>query len=501
MKNGVRGWIAAARRRLGPGILALGITAGVLASLGGLSLADRALAGPASAPADPTAIATALEDAFSQVAEKTLPAVVTITSERVVAGSGLNWQGPQLRNFFDDFFGPFRREAPQQEYRQRGLGSGFIVSPDGTILTSNHVVQDAENIRVRLPDDREFEAEVVGTDPKTDVAVLRVKADGSLPALTLGNSDDVRVGQWVLALGNPFAVGLRGTVTSGIISAKGRSRIGLADYEDFIQTDAAINPGNSGGPLVNLRGEVVGINTAIASRSGGYQGVGFAIPINMVRRVQESILTEGRVVRGWLGVYIGELTESLRQAFGADVKGGALVQDVMKDSPAERAGVKEGDIIVEIDGRPVQDGNELRMRIADTHPGTRVALTVLRDNERRTIEVTLEELEAEPVAAATSANPTRELGFEVDNLTGEVRNELALAPGVEGVVVTNVTNGSPAADEGLRPGDVILQVARRPVANAAAFRAAVQDLKPGDVLLLTVMTEASRRFVALRIPG
>ena len=452
---------------------------------------------------DPVTVANALSDAFSQVADRVLPAVVTITSEKTVStGPFADSRGQGFPGFFDNFFGPLRRGAPQ-EYRQRALGSGFIVSADGTILTANHVVQGAEKVLVRLPDDRELTAEVVGTDPKTDVAVLRVKSDTPLPVVPLGDSDGLRVGEWVVALGNPFGEGLRGTVTAGIVSAKGRSRIGLTDYEDFIQTDAAINPGNSGGPLVNLRGEVIGVNTAIASRTGGYQGVGFAVPINLVKQIKESLLTEGHVVRGWLGVYIGDLSQSLRDAFQMSEKGGALVQQVVKDGPAEKAGLQDGDILLEIDGTPLADGRDLRFRIAEMRPGSRVELRVLRDGERHTMHAELGELpsdKAEAEGAPEVERPTERLGFTIEDLTRDMRRELQLDVDVEGVIVTQVESGSEAEDEGMRLGDVIVELGRRPVTDVDQFRTAVRKIGTGEVVLLTVLTDGNRHFVALRMP-
>jgi serine protease Do len=480
------------------GALALLIAIGIWSP--GAWLADTA---PRATPGDPAAVATAIDlgNAFASVAEEAQPAVVTITSERVVATAfAPEVQAP--RGFFDDFFRRFQPNPSPREYRQRGLGSGFIISSDGIVLTCNHVVQDAQEVKVILPDESEFEAEVVGTDPKTDVAVLRVKADRPLPSLRLGDSDAMRVGEWVLAMGNPFSEGLRGSVTAGIVSAKGRSRMGLTDYEDFLQTDAAINPGNSGGPLVNLKGEVVGINSAIAGRSGGSQGVGFAIPINLAKRVEESILSDGRVVRGWLGIYLGELTPELRDAFKIGGDSGVLVQQVMPDSPAEKAGFKDGDVILELNGRPVQDMRDLRFRIAEMRPGTEVALTFLRDGERRSATAVLEELpsENEPVAQGESQSTLDKLGFAVSDLNAEWRGELQLNEDAAGVVVTDVQRASPAADEGLQPGDVIIEVGREPIRSAAGFLRAVREVPVGEVVLLTVVTDTTRRFVAIRMP-
>lgn len=438
-----------------------------------------------------------LGDAFSDVAESSLPAVVMITSERVVS---LRDQTP-----FDEFFNFFgNRGGIPQEFRQRGLGSGFIVDTNGTILTSSHVVYQTESIQVMLSDNRQFDAEIVGTDPETDVAVLRIKAQG-LPVLPLGDSDAMRIGQWVLALGNPFGVALQGTVTAGIISAKGRSRIGIADYEDFIQTDAAINPGNSGGPLINLAGEVIGINTAIATRTGGYQGVGFAIPSNLVRHVMNSLLTEGHVTRGWLGVYIQDLTDELRAAMKTQIQGGVLVSEVMKDSPAEHAGLKAGDVLVEMDGVALHDVNDLRMRIADTRPGTTIRFTVVRDDQEQTFDVRVAEREETQASAGQQgqgpgAGTLDNLGFTGETLNDEYIAELNLERGTKGVVITEVEPDSPADRAGLQQGNVIVEANRRPVENVSQLRAAVSDLGPGDTLLLYIITDSARRFVAIPIP-
>jgi serine protease Do len=475
--------------------LLLGSGASWFAGRGTLGFSD-ALA--QSRAADPMATANALGEAFSEIAERTLPGVVTITSERTVSMEN-RFRGTPFDGFFD-FFGRNRGGSQPRQFRQRGLGSGFIVSPDGIILTSSHVVHEAENIRVRTQDDRVFDAEVVGTDPETDVAVLRIQADGPLPSVALGNSDELRVGEWVLALGNPFGMPLQGTVTAGIVSAKGRSRIGLANYEDFIQTDAAINPGNSGGPLVSLRGSVVGINTAIASRTGGYQGVGFAIPIDLARRVMRSILDEGRVVRGWLGVYIQDLDEALREAVGSDVRGGALVSEVMEDGPAEQAGIEAGDLIYEIDGRPLRNVDDLRLRVAETSPNTALTFSVLRDGKQKKIDVEIGERETSEAFAQTEDQELEDLGFQIEELNEQWLNQLELDSRTKGVIVTDVERDSPAARAGLRPGSIIIEANRRPVSGLRDLQRILADLEPGDTLLLYVITESARRFVAIPVP-
>jgi serine protease Do len=449
-------------------------------------------------------VATALSDAFAQVADQSLPAVVTITSERVVTvDSGMMGNSP-FPDFFEHFM-PSPRNNEPREFRQNALGSGVIVRENGIVLTANHVVEDAENIKVILPDQREFDAEVVGTDPETDLAVLKVDADGSLPVIVMGSSANNRVGDWVLALGNPFGQGLAGSVTAGIISAKGRSDIGLTRYEDFIQTDAAINPGNSGGPLVNLHGELIGINTAIATRSGGYQGVGFAIPVDLVAMVMDNILTEGRVVRGWLGVYIRDLDSSLREAFAMDRKevGGVLIDQVVDGSPADDAGLKDGDIILSMEGKSIADGNDLRFRTASFRPGSKIDVKVLREGKHKTIEVELGELESTAVAT-NDVEPEEDLlaglGLELSDLTDEIRGELRLASDIDGVVVMSVENYSVAAEAGLRLGDVIIKAARHNVDDLGELMEIVEETPSGEILLLKVITNATRRFVAVRMP-
>ncbi len=483
--------LVAAGMALGAGLFAAG--------QGALPLAPAAQAAP---PSDPLEVATALSSAFGQVAQQVLPAVVTITSERVVRTAGTRMRSP-FPDFFERFMTPFN-QGPQ-EFRQQGLGSGVIVRADGIILTANHVVENAENVMILMSDDRELEAEVVGTDPATDLAVLRVKAGGDLPYARLTDGRP-SVGEWVVALGNPFGQGLRGTVTAGIISALGRSNIGLTSYEDFIQTDAAINPGNSGGPLVNLRGEVVGINTAIASRTGGYQGVGFAIPVDLVKPIMQSILDRGRVERGWLGVMIRDLDRSLREAFGMDPegRGGILIQEVTEGSPAEKAGLKEGDVLLRLNGDVLEKVQDLRFRVAAMAPGTKVDFTVLRDGREQKITVELGEMESDQGVAGMTPGQTDDalvaLGFDITGLDEEVRRELDLDRSATGVVVTEVTRLSPADEAGLRVGDLIVSASRRNISRPSDLRRVVADLQPGDVLLLRVVNQSRGRFVAIRVP-
>jgi serine protease Do len=432
-----------------------------------------------------------ISKAFKQVARDVTPAVVNIQSTRQI-------QAPQLRQRMPFFFGPSPRNPQmmpeeQQSFEQRSEGSGVIVDPEGYILTNSHVVSGASEVDVRLSDDRSFLAEVVGVDEKTDLAVLMINAS-DLPVAQLGNSDAMDIGDWVLAIGNPF--GLDATVTAGIVSAKGRSRVGLADYEDFIQTDAAINPGNSGGPLVNLNGEVIGINTAILSRSGGFAGIGFAIPVNMAKNIMNSIISEGKVTRGWLGVVIQDLTTDLAESFGYDSREGVLVSDVMEGGPASAAGFQSGDIIISYDGRKVRDTNELRFMVAETAPGEKVPVEVFREGDNKKLRVEVEELKSE-VVANNGTSSSQDLGLTVQGLTPEMRQQLN-APNVSGVVIADIESGSAAAHANLIVGDIIVSVNGKEVSNINEFN---QQVRRGDLqkgLRMQVITEGSRRFVLVK---
>ena len=373
----------------------------------------------------------------------------------------------------------------------------------GILLTNNHVVEGADKITVHLSDGRDLPGKVLGTDPKTDVAVVEVEpGDHELPSVKLGDSDKLRVGEWVLAIGSPFGEEFEHTVTAGIISAKGRSNVGLADYEDFLQTDAAINPGNSGGPLVNLRGEVIGINSAIASRTGGYQGIGFAIPTNMAQRIMQALIEHGKVVRAWLGITIQEVTPDL--AKGLDLSGseGILVSDVVKDGPADRAGLQASDVILKMDGQPTGSRSQFRNRVASKQPGEHVQLEILRDGKRRTFDVKLEEMTDERVAAAAGRSASsQDLGLEVANLTPTLAQQYGLERGTRGVVVTGVQPGSIADDAGLRPGDVVRSVNRRSVESIGDFDSAVGAVPRDHPVVLQVRRNRGSFFVTLQRPS
>jgi serine protease Do len=436
---------------------------------------------PAFAFAGPEAGAVTVAD----IAERVTPSVVSIASEREVEAPA---------NPFPFFFGP--EMAPGGPRKQQGLGSGVIISEDGIVVTNHHVIEDATQIKVKGSDDREYEAQVVGSDKKSDLAVLRLKGDlTGLRALPLGDSSNLRLGDIVLAVGNPFGVGQ--TVTMGIVSAKGRANVGIVDYEDFIQTDAAINPGNSGGALVNMRGELVGINTAILSRSGGYQGIGFAIPTNMARPITDSLLAQGRVVRGFLGIGIQDLDADLASAFKLSDAHGVLVTEVQSTGAAAKAGLKARDVILKVDGELVPSTGKLRNLIAGKGANVSVTLSVIRDGKPLDVTVMLSELPEQALQAskgAAAANPT--LGMKLAPLDARARQQLRVEEDAPGkVVVVAVQPGSPADSAGLRPGDILLEVDSKPVADVAQVQAAAKSAKP---LLFGVRRGAANRFIVVR---
>jgi serine protease Do len=468
--------------------------------------AAAAACGPAAGDASSVEALRRMGKAFTSIADSSLPAVVGVKAEsRPVEYSRpgqRQWPfGDPFDRFDDDFFDHFfrrqpRRRQPGRGYHQIAQGSGFIISADGYVLTNNHLVGDADKVMVKLADDRDFEAKVIGTDPQSDVAVIKIDGE-AFPSLKLADSARLEVGEWVLAIGNPF--GLSQTVTAGIVSAKGRSNVGLADFEDFIQTDAAINPGNSGGPLLNLDGEVVGINTAIVSRSGGNMGIGFAIPINMARNIFEQLIEAGTVERGFLGVVIQDLTGELAKSFGLpeDTRG-VLVPEVMEDSAAEEAGLKRNDIIVELNGEPVEKADVLRNSVAMQKPGTEVDVVVLREGRRKTFTVKLGRRPGQ--AAAVAENELLDkLGFGVQDLTDELAGRLGYGD-LTGVVVSSVEMDSPADRAGLSAGTLIMEVNRRPVDGVEQFHDAIGRAAEGGSILLLVRDRNYTRFVVLTVP-
>lgn len=448
-------------------------------------------------PAKTNVNGATLITSFAPIVKQAQPAVVSIAATKVVKANngdeGLSplFDDPALRQFFG-------QRAPQgkpREQREQGLGSGVIVAADGYILTNNHVIDGASDIKVYTSDKRELKARIIGADPNTDVAVIKVEAQ-NLPTLPFADSSEVQVGDIALAIGNPFGVGQ--TVTMGIISATGRGNLGIEDYEDFIQTDAAINPGNSGGALINATGELIGINTAILSRAGGNQGVGFAVPANLARTVMNQLLKNGKVVRGYMGVMIQPVTQELAQAFNLPNTNGALVGEVTPNGPAAKAGLAQGDVITEVNGVRVDDNRELRLKISQLAPGSAVKLKVLRDGNPRDVNVALGEL---PSAKETAANNDKSesnspYGLSVEALTPQIARQLKLSVNVSGVVVTDVQDGSRADDAGLRQGDVIQQVSRQPVANVSDFERAMKQTAGKPVVLL-VNRNGHTNFVVL----
>ncbi|OYT70939.1 MAG: hypothetical protein CFK52_09490 [Chloracidobacterium sp. CP2_5A] len=454
--------------------------AALLGGVGG-SVVARFLSPPAPPPPPLSARASeALPAAgFSAVVKSTLPAVVNISTTRATRGQvDAGFDLP----FFPDIFGPAPRRQPVNS-----LGSGVIVSADGYILTNHHVIDGANDIKATLADGRRLKARLVGTDPKTDIAVLKVD-EANLPAIPLGDSSQVEVGDFALAIGNPFDLGQ--TVTFGIVSAIGRGNLGIEAYEDFIQTDAAINPGNSGGALVNLQGKLIGINTAILSRGAqGNQGIGFAVPANMARMVMEQLIKNGRVVRGYLGVTLQDLNEALAKQFGVAGNQGVVITDVLPDSPAAKGGLQPGDVILELNGKPVRDLRSLRLTVAQTPPGATVKLRVLRDKAARDISAKLDELpDDQPLAAnrdqseappASSPAGSALPGVAVGELSPALRSRLNLS---SGVIVRGIQPNSAAAEAGLQRDDIILQVNQQPVLSPAGFDAAIRQSR-GEALL------------------
>ena len=438
----------------------------------------------------------ALSRAISNVAAEARPAVVSIYTTRVVK---LRTPGTlELPPMFEEFFGrklPREMMPQQREFRRRGLGSGFIIDAEkGYILTNNHVIDGADDIRVRLSDKQEVAGKVIGADEKTDLAVLQIDAK-DLHALPLGDSDGLEVGEFVVAIGCPF--GLRETVSCGIVSATGRSGLGIEDYEDFIQTDAAINVGNSGGPLLNVDGEVVGVNTAIFSRTGGSVGVGFAIPVNMARDVIAQLVETGKVTRGFLGVMIQDLTPDLAKKLDVKEAEGVVVSQVNAGTPAADAGIEPGDVIVEYGGDSVAGVAKLRAKVAATRPGSEAEIVVVRGGQRKTLTVKVAELTESALAAVRGGGSAESLGLSVQDLTPDIARNLGIRA-AGGVAVTAVDEAGPAAAEGIQAGDVILEVNRRPVRNVHEFQAALAKADPKDGVLLLLANRSGNRFVVVR---
>jgi serine protease Do len=434
--------------------------------------------------------------AFSEIASVISPTVVNISTTKVMKRE-IN---PLTDDPFFDLLNPFHNFKMPKKWKEQSLGSGVIVSPDGYIITNNHVVEQADEIRVTLVDKRSFKARIIGADTKTDIAVVKIDAD-NLRAAQWGDSDKLLVGEFVLAIGNPY--GLSHTVTMGIISAVGRANVGIADYEDFIQTDAAINPGNSGGPLVNIKGELIGINTAIFSRSGGYQGIGFAVPSNMARLVLGQLVQKGKVIRGWLGVTIQELTPDLSGKFGLKNEKGALVGDVAKGSPAEKAGIRRGDIILEFNGRKVTDVGTLRNMVAQSKVGSELELRILRGSREYVLKVVIVELPKDVIEAAPGDAP-EESGFEglsgltVMDLSREIARQLGLGKDEKGVVVVRVETAGQAEEAGIRKGDVIQEIDRKRIESLGDYNRVISGIRQGDAVLLFVNRGGKKFYLTIK---
>jgi len=431
---------------------------------------------------------------FADLADQASHSVVNISTTRVIKGHPLvPFSGPNspFKDFFgDDFFRHFFGDTPKGEMKTHALGSGFIINEDGLIITNNHVIEKATEIKVKLDNGKEYNAQVIGRDPRTDLALVKVKPDIAFPKPAhLGDSDAIRVGDWVMAVGNPF--GLGHTVTTGIIGAKERI-IGAGPYDDFLQTDAAINPGNSGGPLFNMKGEVIGINTAIVAQG---QGIGFAIPVNMAKDLLPQ-LKSGKIIRGWLGVMIQDITPELAKSFGLTAPKGVLISDVLEDSPAKKAGLKRGDIVKHFNGKKAEAAHTLSRFVAATPPKTKVMIEIIRDRKEKKIELTIGTMPQEEQLAM--AGDTTTWGLAVQDLTSELAQRLGLNPGERGVIISSVEPGSPAQEAGLRPGDMVKEVNRQVIQDLRGYNQILAKVKKSEGLLLLVKRHRATSYVFLR---
>jgi serine protease Do len=429
---------------------------------------------------------------FADLAEKLKPCVVNISTTKTVRGGRLRspfGQGtPFDRDFGDDFFERFFGDVPQREFKQRSLGSGFIISPDGYIFTNNHVVEQADKIIVKLSDGKEYEAKVIGKDAKTDIALIKIKPADNLPVAETGDSDKLRVGDWVMAIGNPF--GLEQTVTAGIVSAKGRV-IGAGPYDNFIQTDASINPGNSGGPLFNMDGKVIGINTAIVAHG---QGIGFAIPISMAKTILPDLKSTGKVTRGWLGVSVQDITEDIAKSMKLKDRTGALIADVFKGDPAEKAGMKSGDVVIEINGKKIKDTHELLIVIAGFRVGESVTIKAIRDGQEKSFNITVAERKDQPEIASRQNGQAH--GMAVQEITPEIAKHLGLSV-KKGVIVVDVQEGSTAEEVGIQPQDIILQINKNKIESMKDYISEIRKAGEKGGILLLIKRGRSTFFVPL----
>jgi serine protease Do len=450
-------------------------------------------------PKDDIEILSRSSKAFTSVVKKVTPAVVHIRVEKTMNSGGMLGGGDDFYNnpFFEQFFGPqFRRQQPRQ-FKQQGQGSGFIIGKDGHILTNNHVVEGADSITVILSDKKEVKAKLIGTDPQTDIALLKIDGGDNLPVVPLGDSDALEVGEWVIAIGNPF--GLSQTVTVGIVSAKGRNRVGINDYENFIQTDAAINPGNSGGPLLNIHGEVVGINSALYTRSGGYMGIGFAIPVNMVKSIENQLNDHGKVTRGWIGVGIQDVDENLAKSFNLKKAEGILVSEVQQGSPAEKAGLKQGDVILRLDNKTLNNVNDLRNQISLLSPKTTTVLQIIRDGKNKDVEITIGEQPADFSRLSKENGGTsglKQFGLSFQNLTPDLAEQFGYKRD-QGIIIKEVESGSTAAMAGLKPGLLIEEVNKQRIHNLKELDKVLQLSNSPKRILLRVRNGDFSQYVVL----
>jgi len=470
---------------------------GLIISIGIPTLSNRTEASQGTSGINPI-INEQGESPFTRVAEIVSPAVVNISAERTIKTGFDNFEW-NFRGPFEDFFRDFFKNLPPSESKTRTLGSGFIISEDGYLITNHHVIKDASDIIIRLTNKKEYKGKdikIIGSDSRTDIALLKIETKEKLPCLKLGDSDKIKVGDWVMAVGNPF--NLEGTVTVGVISAKGRSHIPLSegpDFQNFLQTDAAINPGNSGGPLLNLQGEVIGINTAITSTTGGNIGIGFAIPINLAETIIEELKTKGKITRGYLGVYLEELTEDMKKALNLSSLEGVLINEVINNSPADKAGIKEGDVIIEFNGKKVTDVQSFRLLVAATPPGQTVKLKLVRDDKEMDLRIKVGEMEAQVVSQRGEKQETQ-LGLQVVDIDSPEVKEYNLTA-KKGVVVISVESNSPAEDAGIQIGDVVIGIGNKEIENISDFRNAVKNLKQGKPLIFQIQRAERKRYVAL----
>jgi serine protease Do len=433
---------------------------------------------------------------FADLVERLKPTVVNISTTKTIRSGGMRSPfggGSPFDRYFggDDFFERFFGDTPRREFKQRSLGSGFIISADGYIFTNNHVIERADKILVKLSDGREYKADVIGRDAKTDMALIKIKPGNSLPVVEIGDSEKLRVGEWVVAIGNPF--GLEQTVTAGIVSAKGRV-IGAGPYDNFIQTDASINPGNSGGPLFNMEGKVIGVNTAIVAQG---QGIGFAIPISMAKNILPDLKSKGKVTRGWMGISVQEVTEDIAKNLKLGQRNGALISEVFKGDPADQAGLRPGDVILEVNGKNINDTHQLLILIASFHVGDKVNVKVSRDGQEKTFQVTVAERKDRPEIARDPGDGKASFGMTVQDITPQIARQLGI-PQTKGVVVTDIEEGSPADEVGIQPRDVIQQVNKVNVSSLKEYLREIAKPAAKNSILLLIKRGKTTYYVALR---